>query len=303
MKPRQRPDSAKWDFNSEKWNLWPWKHWMTIGVGVLATDSGFNNVRPNHVVLLSDTLGSFDDVFSHPRLHKMIIYPENGVFTTSANEIDKAAEFVPMMNQNIAGVPMMRRTYGDILQMINASVFLYRKQRFELEVLPKFRLPPEAFDPRVSGNQLPPKKERQILDCWLEFSMGFDLPVAAFDYVGQAHLFRVGRFGEVDYVSFPGFGAVGIVSQTTFWLSHRAQRLGMSVKRSAYHAYEAKVLAEDSPHVNEHIDMLIANKDKYWFSSTHPIQGPDLGAGSPVTIANLREWFETHRPRSTDDLD
>jgi|ERR1039457_565087 hypothetical protein len=94
----------------------------------------------------------------------MIIYPENGVYTTSANEIDKAAEFVPMMNQNIAGVPMMRRTYGDILQMMNASVFLYRKQRFQLEVLPEFRLPPEAFDPRVPGNQLPPKKERHIQD-------------------------------------------------------------------------------------------------------------------------------------------
>jgi hypothetical protein len=194
-----------------------------------------------------------------------------------------------MMNQNIAGVPMMRRTYGDILQMMNTSVFLYRKQRFQLEVLPELRLPPEAFDPRV---QLPPKKDKQIQNRWLEFDMGFDLLVAAFDFAGQAHLFHVGYLGNVSYISFPGFGAVGIVSQTTFWLSHRAQRLGMSVKRSAYHAYEAKVLAEDSPHVNDHIDMLIANKDKYWFSSTHPIQGPDLAAGSPVTIADLREWLE-----------
>ncbi|MGB6476862.1 MAG: hypothetical protein WBF04_22645 [Candidatus Sulfotelmatobacter sp.] len=277
---------------------------MTIGVGLLATDSKFNSVRPNHAILLSDTLGSFGDIFAHPRLHKMIIYPENGVYTTSANEIDKAAEFVPMMNQNIAGVPMMRRTYGDILQMMNASLFLYRQQRFQLEVLPDFRLPPEAFDPRISANQLPPKKERQIQECWLEFDMGFYLLVAAFDYAGQAHLFHIDSLGKVTYVSFPGFGAVGIAAaQTTFWLSHRAQRLGMSVRRSAYHAYEAKVLAEDSPHVNDHIDMLIANKDKYWFSSTHPMQGPDLGAGSPVTIADLREWFGTHRPRDTDDLD
>jgi hypothetical protein len=282
--------------------FWPWREWMTIGVGVLATDEtpAFGGIKPNHVVLLSDTLGSFGDIFSHPRLHKMIIYPENGVYTTSANEIDKAAEFVPMMNQNIAGVPMERRTYGDILRMMTASVFLYRKQRFELEVLPEFRLPPEAFDPRLPGNQLPEQKERKIQNRWLEFDMGFDLLVAAFDFAGQAHLFHVSYLGKVSYTSFPGFAAIGIGSQTMFWLSHRGQRLGMSIKRSAYHAYEAKLLAEDSPHVNDHIDMLIANKKEYWFCSTHR---PEMGKGSPVTLANLREWRETHSPRGTEDLD
>lgn len=31
MKPLKRHDS-------EKWNLWPWKHWMTIGIGALCSE-------------------------------------------------------------------------------------------------------------------------------------------------------------------------------------------------------------------------------------------------------------------------
>lgn len=302
MKPRLCPDSPKWDFSSERWNLWPWKFWMTIGIGVIATDeaSKFGAVKPNHIILFSDTLGSFGDVFSHPRLHKMQIFPENGVYTTAANEIDRAAEFAPMVNRNIAGVPMQRRTYGDIQRMIDASVFLYRKERFQLEVLPEFRLPPEAFDPRLPGNQLPDRTDRQLQKRWIEFDMGFALLIAAFDCAGQAHLFHLDHFGHLTYTSFPGFAAIGISTHAMFWLSHRAQRLGMGVKRSAYHAYEAKLLADDSPHVNDHIDMLIANRSEYWFSSTHR---PEMGTGSPVRIGELREWFERYGPRKTDDLD
>lgn len=273
---------------------------MTIGVGVLATDENpsFGGIRPNHIVFLSDTLGSFGDVYSHPRLHKMQVFADNGVYATAANEMDKAAEFIPMMNKNIATVPMEQRHYGDIMRLLNASVFLYRKERFQLDVLPQFRLPPEAFDPRLAG--LPPATDRKIQKRWLGFDMGFSLLVGAFDLDGQAHLFHVGHLGDVTNISFPGFGAIGIAPQTMFWLSHREQRLGMSVRRSAYHAYEAKLLAEDSPHVNDHIDMLIANKNEHWFSSTHL---PERGKGSPVTLANLREWFETYGPRRTDDLE
>jgi hypothetical protein len=217
--------------------------------------------------------------------------------------MDRAAEFVPMLNENIAGVPMARRTYGNILDMITASVFLYRKHRFQLEVLPEFRLPPEAFDPTIPGNQLPPDKDRKIQKRWVEFDTEFDVLVGAFDCRGQAHLFYIGRKGEVRNVSFPGFCAIGISPHAMFWLSHRAQRLGMSLKRSAYHAYEAKLLADDSPHVNDHVDMLIANKDRYWFCSTHPIQGPDLCSGSPVSLADLRVWYEEYGPSATDNLE
>jgi hypothetical protein len=54
MKPRQRPDS-------EKWNLWPWKHWMTIGIGALCSEG---KEKPDHIVLCCDALGSYGDVTS-----------------------------------------------------------------------------------------------------------------------------------------------------------------------------------------------------------------------------------------------
>lgn len=42
---------------------------MTIGVGVLATDAK-HPAKPNTVVLMADTMGSYGDQFSHSRLHK-----------------------------------------------------------------------------------------------------------------------------------------------------------------------------------------------------------------------------------------
>ncbi len=76
--------------------------------------------------------------------------------------------------------------------------------------------------------------------------------------------------------------------------------MGMSVKRAAYHGYEAKMMAEDSPHVNDHLDMLIANKDQHWMCSTHR---PDLGAGSPVSLSDLNDWFQKYGIRDTSELD
>jgi hypothetical protein len=75
----------------------------------------------------------------------------------------------------------------------------------------------------------------------------------------------------------------------------------MGTKRTAYHLYEAKLMAEGSPHVNEHIEFLIAAPGKYWSWSTHR---PPLGAPDPpVSLEQLKGWFEKFGPRDTEELD
>lgn len=66
MKPRQRP-------GSDKWNLWPWKYWMTIGVGVICSES---KKKPDRIILASDSLGSFGDAYSMASHCKLIWHQE-----------------------------------------------------------------------------------------------------------------------------------------------------------------------------------------------------------------------------------
>src|SRR6266849_537653 len=100
-------------------NLWPWRDWMTIGVGVLATSEigRAKQLIPDTAILVADTMGSFGDIDSHGRLHKTMAFPEEGIYATAADRIDRAAELVPMMCTFIAAeAPRARRTYGDILR-------------------------------------------------------------------------------------------------------------------------------------------------------------------------------------------
>ena len=52
---------------------------MTIGIGVLASEEG-NELKPNRVILIADTKGSFGDSYSMNRLHKVFLYPGNRVY-------------------------------------------------------------------------------------------------------------------------------------------------------------------------------------------------------------------------------
>jgi hypothetical protein len=292
MYPKPRP-------KLDKRNLWPWCEWMTIGIGVLATDPSLNSARPNRIVLMADTMGSFGDIYSHPRLHKMFVSDGIGLYATAADRIDRAAELFDMIEQPLSLMPAHQRTYGEILKTIAVNCFLYKKERFTLDELPKFRLAPHDFDPKTA---LTPALDAKLSEAWRDYYIGCDMLIGAFDPDGRAHLFYVnGQDGTVDNLSFPGFGAIGVPDNAMFWLSNRRQVMGMGLKRSAYHAYEAKLMAEKSAHVNDHIDMLIAGKgEKSWFVSTHR---PELGVGSPVSLPDLKRWHEEYGPRNTEGLD
>jgi hypothetical protein len=276
---------------------------MTIGVGVLATEpeARARNLISDHVVLVADTMGSFDDSYSHPRLHKIFTYPDNKFYATAADQIDKAAELVVCIDKTLGNVPPDMRDYGNILYAITLATFIYKKERFRLEAYPDKRIPPDQIDPRSIVN---PTLYNELQEEWRAFQLDCDLLVGAFDKVGRAYLFIItGDDARVRNVSYPGFAAIGIIESAMFWLSKREHTMGMTLRRATYHAYEAKLMAEKSAHVNEQVDMLIANRDHYWFMTTHPMRGTKLAHGCPVSLKQLGGWFKKYGPRDTSGLD
>jgi hypothetical protein len=295
--------------HQNKRNLWPWRDWMTIGIGVLASEPSDAKVKPSHLVLLADTMGSFGVEYSHPRLHKMFAFPETDLYATAAGDVSQAALLMPMISATLAQTP--ERSCGDILRGIIQTLFMFKTEKFNLMVLPKYGLPPASIAPTatihpsslIAAMALAPPEIREKLEKeWYEFTLGCDLIIGAIDKTGQAML--VYLYGDEDVIrngSFPGYCAIGSGSlNAMFWLSHRAHVLGMGLKRATYHAYEAKLMAEGSAHVNEHLDMIVATKGKYWDLTTHKLS---KHTDCPVNFAMLKEWYGEFGPKNTDKLD
>jgi len=265
---------------------------MTIGVGVLASESAA--LRPDHLILMADTKGSFGDAFSMNQLHKLFIAPEFDLYATAADSMDRAAELfkvVSLFMRDLQGVT----GYGRLFQAVHAAADTYKRMRFKYDLLPKYAYPPpvlpDDFDESVLGPSL--------LKEWQEFDFRCQMLVGSFDLEGKPYLFHIEGTGEVTNFTFPGFAAVGSgQNQAMFWLSYRHHNLGFPVKRAAYHAFEAKLMAESSPFVNEQIDLVIAKKEKHWVITRNDPE-PE---SAPVTIAELRELFLAYGPKETDDL-
>jgi len=298
MKPRQRPDSAKWDFNSERWNLWPWKYWMTIGIGVLASEG---KKVPDRLVLCSDTLGSFGDVCSTLSLRKRFIHPKANVFAVGSHDLTKAGELVAKVAKAVEAQVEAQgfRDYGKIFDAVCISVSEYKSARFRYEVVSQYAIAPEKgwMDEAKRLGLL----DRLLKKEWPAHSIGCQVIIGTFAEHGSAHLFLVEHNGFVSPVTMPGFNAIGSGAiNATFWLAYRDQHLGMRLLRSAYHAYEAKLMAERSPHVGkDDIEMVVASVDEH-FILTNEAPEP---SGCPVSLTKLKEMQKKYGVPRTDDLD
>jgi hypothetical protein len=292
MKPRQCPDS---DINSCKWNLCPWKHWMTIGIGVLCSEG---KERPDHLILCCDALGSYGDVTSTVSLHKLFIREDARLWAVAAHDIGKAAELMTKIADAVKKDG--DGTYGKIYDAICISVAAYKSARFRYEVIPQYGLAP------VKGWMKEAKKlgmlDSLLTEVWPDFSIECQLIIGIFAEDGSSRLFHVKSDGFVDPVTLPGFHTVGVGSgNATFWLTYRGQNMGMGLRRSAYHCYEAKIMAEKSPHVGkDDIEMLIVRADrKPWLlTPDHPED-----SGCPVSLSELKAQFEKYGAQKTDDLE
>lgn len=121
---------------------------MTVGIGVLASslEGRQKGIRPDHVILISDTMGSFGDEYSHPRVHKRFDLPKNKAYVLAANRIDVAAELVSIIDSQLSECPIKQRTYASIAQAINMAFFMFKGMKFTESVFPRFRLKPDIFD-------------------------------------------------------------------------------------------------------------------------------------------------------------
>jgi hypothetical protein len=275
---------------------------MTIGIGVLATsDNGRKEKRsPDTIVLVADTMGSYEDVDSHARLHKVIMLPEDRVYAAIAGDVGKGSQLVPCICTFLREIPRGERTFGKIQIAIAEGCFQYKHHLFTLFKLPELRLPPHAFNP---NQKLEPELNERVQAEWAEFDIGCDLLIAAFDDERKAYLFESNAHQHaVHNRTFPGFAAIGTGGENAlFWLSRREHTLGLLPLRAAYHAYEAKLTAEGSAHVNKHLDMVVATASDHWFCTTHKSLHGEK-EHPEINLVNLKRLLKRHWIRRTDDI-
>lgn len=275
---------------------------MTIGIGVLGTsaEGKAKNVFPDHAILVSDTMGSFGGGVSHPRLRKRFDLPRQKTYIVAAGQIDRAAELVPIIDYELSHFPLESRIYGNIQTSINRACFNFRVERFTHSILPRYRIPPEAFNPFKTTKEI-----NEVLQPeWEKFGLDCDLLIASFDFKGQAFLLWVdGRQGTARPTNFPGFWAIGSGCENAlFWLAYRKHSLAVTPVRSVYHAYESKLISESDPNVNDEIDLLVATAQTHWRCTSQSTPG-DRNMVSELALDRFKEMFAKYGPRDTSPLD
>jgi hypothetical protein len=275
---------------------------MTVGIGVLATTEEARKEKrtPDTAILLADTMGSYEDVDSHSRLHKALMFPDDRLYAVASGDVAKAAQLLPCICTFLREIPRGEKTFGKIQVAIVEGCFHYKHHIFTLSELPRLRLPPHAFNP---NQRLEPELNERMQAEWMSFDIGCDLVIAAFDDEGRAYLFESNaQQHAVHHRSFPGFAAIGTGGDNAlFWLTRRQHTLGLLPLRAAYHAYEAKLTAEGSAHVNEHLDLIVATSTDHWFCTTHKsVHGEKEHPA--INIPNLKRLLKRYWIKSTDQI-
>jgi hypothetical protein len=278
---------------------------MTIGIGVLAsTHPKPHFPRPDALILVADTMGS-TATDSMDELHKLYFNDAAKMHVTCAGRVEMAAELVPMFTGNVGA--LSRKTHGTIWEALNIAVHNHQVQHFMFDVL----APRHSFlRPDMAAGALPvlPSDEAAILQEWENYDTGVELIVGTFDQAGQALLYLIGRQydssnalipGMVHLRAYPGHVTIGTGGDNaSFWLNYRQHTLARSIRQSAYHAYEAKIMAAKAPTVNDNIEIVIATAERSWYlTKEQPEQ-----EGCDVSLLELEQMFKKYGPQNTYDL-
>jgi hypothetical protein len=209
--------------------------------------------------------------------------------------MDKAAESFEVIRDISNIIPGGTDRYGSLVETVGGAADLYKRVRFKLDVLPRFARMPQSLDDMFTDADMTPA----LLQEWRVFDFGCQMIVGGFNTAGQAFLLYIEGDGIISNIGFPGFGVIGSgLSNAMFWLSYRNQNFGLPVKTSAYHALEAKMMAESSPFVNEKLDILVATRGQWTFiSDSKPV--PESAA---FNLNELRQMLPIYGPKSTDDF-
>jgi hypothetical protein len=233
----------------------------------------------------------------------MFVFPDAQLYAVACDRIERAAELMPMIKGNLQN--LRHRDHGPIHDALHRSVRDYYNQRATYEVLPKFLLTPEQW----MAEKIDDRLREQVMEEWIRFYFGCELIVGTFSDSGQALLYYIkgnalreneNGISTVEFVtssSIPGFLAIGSGAHNAeFWLGYRKHTLSCSPKRAAYHAYEAKLMAESSAHVNELTEMLIATKEQRCHLT------PKQPESEEWSLREYAKLYAEYGPRSTEPL-
>jgi hypothetical protein len=263
---------------------------MTIGIGVLFSSKPRPHpIRPDGLILIADTMGS-TETDSTAELHKLWI--EDNLYAAGAGNLILDEEVISLFKLNLAKVPA--RTHGHIWDALNRAVLEHLQTHFTWDVLaPKYLFAP--------GTVFESQKEN-VTKEWQEYEPQLSMLVGTFHEKGHPLLYLVSRDENGVWVHsypYPGHAVIGSGARNAhFWLKFRDQHFGMNPKQSAYHAYEAKIMAARAPTVNSNTEIVVAFSDRHYvLSAEHP--SPE---GCPVSLTELQTAYLKYGPQDTNPL-
>lgn len=266
---------------------------VTIGIGLVCSSNPKPTfIRPDTLVLMADTMGS-TDTGSTPELHKL--YIEENLYVACAGNVEIASEVTSIFKQEMSKIPIESRMSGHVWDALNFAVHQVRIMHFKWDVLaPKYMF--------TTGEMFEGDHQNAVND-WQQYDLGVELLVGTFHRSGIALLYYVGKlegnYGSVFPCQFPGYWAIGAGKYNAMsWLNFRHQQLGLHPRQSSFHAYEAKVMANMAPTVNENVDMVIAFADKHYILTTRE---PERD-GCPISLKELKEMYKKYGPQDTNPL-
>ena len=266
---------------------------MTIGIGVLCSSKPRPFVpRPDAVILMADTMGS-TETDSTPELHKLYVEGKENLFVVCAGRVELASEVVSMFQRKMSNLP--ERSHGNIWNALNEAVHDHRMEHFRWDVVAARH----SFSP---GAVLQSQHDKLIED-WQSYDPGLQMIVGTFDDSSMALLYYVGQLydvpGWVHSCEFPGFATIGSgATNANCWLNFRHQQLGLNPRQSAYHAYEAKVMASKAPTVNRNLELVIGFADRHYLL-TEENAAMD---GCPISMPEMKSMFKKYGPQETNEL-
>ena len=282
---------------------------MTIGIGVLSSSKPKPQLpRPDSIILMADTMGS-SDFDSTDELRKMWIDDKLGVYATAAGTMEYGGELFSIIQDELAKLDLedaatgpRHRTHGKFSGMLNHAFLLLKAQHFQWDIAwSKLGLP-------ILGTKSL-EEATHVQEEWRLFWVDLHMIVGTFDYTGQAHLYTVGQYDDgtgapaskiVTLREFPGFATIGSGGPNAdFWLKFRGQSLSMTVRQSAYHAYEAKRMAAKSPTVNDSVDIAVIEAGG---KAAHLTIERQEVKGCAVSLPELEALYKQFGPQKTDGL-
>jgi hypothetical protein len=221
------------------------------------------------------------------------------MYAVAAGQVDRAGELLAAIDKALNTLRKDQRSHGEIMRTTASVCYGYKRGKFTTHEFPKLRLPPEELDPITVS----PELNAIVQEQWQRYSIGCDLILVVFCNNKSPTMLQVsGVHHEIGNMVIPGFAAIGVgEDKAIFWLSRRQQHFGQSPLRAGYHAYEAKIMAEASAHVNEHLDIIVATNDEHWFCTTHK-SAHRFKEHPEINLRNLKRLRKRYGPRDTSKL-